>query len=305
MGQLRSALHAVAHTTASASEAVVSLDRFALEVAGAKAATLVYAIVDPHARTVTYTSAGHPPPLVIEPSGATRFLEGARSWPLAVTAPARAREEAVETLSEGATLVCYTDGLIERRGEHLGTGLERLAECASQMADLPVEDLCDQLLLTLVGAGEHADDVGLVVLRFATAEAAAYSCRIAASPDELVTMRQSLRDWLNRHGVEDPARDDILLAVGEACTNSIEHAYDDHVPGIVLIDGHRGADDVVLTVRDHGAWRARPPDPRRNRGLRLINAVMDDVAVSSPGDGGTRVRMRRRVARVSHHGSPQ
>jgi hypothetical protein len=63
----------------------------------------------------------------------------------------------------------------------------------------------------------------------------------------------------------------------------------------VVIEGRRGDDDVVLTVRDHGAWRPRPPDPRRNRGLKLIGEVMDDVVVSTPGDGGTRVRMRRRV----------
>jgi anti-sigma regulatory factor (Ser/Thr protein kinase) len=297
MGQLRSALHAIAHTTTHCSEAVAALDRFALETPGAKAATLVYAIVDPTSRTVTYTSAGHPPPLIIEPNGDTRFLEGGRSWPLAVTSPARPRVEAVDTLAPGSTLLCYTDGLIERRGEHLGTGLERLASEASKLVDAPVEDLCDELLATLVGAGEHPDDVGLVALRLATFDTPAFTCRIPAEPGELATVRRILRGWLDRQGVFDPAQDDIVLAVGEACTNAIEHAYrNDRARGVVVIEGRRGDNDVTVTVRDHGAWRPRPPDPRRNRGLKLMGEVMDDVVVSTPGDGGTRVRMRRRVA---------
>jgi PAS domain S-box-containing protein len=297
MGQLRSALHAIAHTTVHSSEAVSALDRFALEIPGAKAATLVYAIVDPTTRSVTYTSAGHPPPLVIEPDGRTRFLEEARSWPLAVTSTAKARVEAVDTLTPGSTLLCYTDGLIERRGEHLGTGLDRLACEASQLADAPVEDLCDELLAVLVGHGEHDDDVGLVALRVATLDTPAFTCRIPADSSELATVRRILRGWLDRQNVSTPTQDDILLAVGEACTNAIEHAYrDDRAIGIVVVEGRRGDDDVVLTVRDHGVWRPRPPDPSRNRGLKLIDEVMDDVVVSSVADGGTRVRMRRRVA---------
>jgi anti-sigma regulatory factor (Ser/Thr protein kinase) len=48
-------------------------------------------------------------------------------------------------------------------------------------------------------------------------------------------------------------------------------------------------------VRDYGSWRPLVPNPERNRGLRLINEVTDDVSISSVRDGGTRVEMRRSV----------
>src|SRR5262249_2821077 len=157
----------------------------------------------------------------------------------------------------------------------LGTGLERLANAAAKLADLPVEDLCDELLTALLGEGEHADDVGLVALRLVTVDTPGFSCRIPAESRERRHGRRLLRGWLERQEVPEYARGDIVLAVGEACTNAIEHAYpENHARGVVVVEGRRTLDDVVLTVRDHGSWRPRPPDPRRNRGLRLIGALM-------------------------------
>ena len=143
MGQLRSALSAVARTTDSAVEAVASLDRFAHRIEGAKATTLLYGIVDPAAGTLRYTSAGHPPALVIDVDGNARFLEDARGWPLAVTDPSRVRPEAVATVAPGSTIVLYTDGLIERRTEHLEDGLaatrvrSKRARAPARRADVP------------------------------------------------------------------------------------------------------------------------------------------------------------------------
>ncbi len=127
MGQLRSALSAVARTTDSAVEAVARLDRFAHGIEGAKATTLLYGIVDPVAGTLRYTSAGHPPALIVSPNGSARFLDGGRGWPLAVADPDRPRPEAVAELEPGSTILLYTDGLVERRNERLEDGLARLA----------------------------------------------------------------------------------------------------------------------------------------------------------------------------------
>ena len=71
----------------------------------------------------------------------------------------------------------------------------------------------------------------------------------------------------------------------------------------VVVEAHRTPEQLVLTVRDHGAWRPLVPDARRNRGLRLIAEVMDDLAVSSASDGGTRVEMRRKLAAPSSNGN--
>ena len=125
MGQLRSALSVVARTTDSAVEAVARLDRFAHDIEGAKATTLLYGIVDPAVGTLRYTSAGHPPALIVSPDGTARFLDGGRGWPLAVADPDRPRPEAVAELTPGSTILLYTDGLVERRNERLEDGLAR------------------------------------------------------------------------------------------------------------------------------------------------------------------------------------
>ncbi len=302
MGQLRSALSAVARTTDSAVEAVTSLDRFAHRIEGAKATTLLYGIVDPAAGTLRYTSAGHPPALVIDVDGNARFLEDARGWPLAVTDPSRVRPEAVATVAPGSTIVLYTDGLIERRTEHLEAGLARLACAASARVHLPVERMADELLDELVG-GERRDDVALVVLRTAHAESVAFTCRVPATPEELVNVRRELRRWLEGQDVPVAVSEDVVLAVGEACSNAVEHAYAGRTGETVVVEAHRTPEQLVLTVRDHGAWRPLVPDARRNRGLRLIAEVMDDLAVSSASDGGTRVEMRRKLATPSSNGN--
>ena len=293
MGQLRSALGALAHTTPSASEAVERLDEFARRVPGAHATTVCYGIVDTAARTFRFTAAGHPPPLVIDPAGAARFLEEARAWPIAV-APARARPEATVELPEGCTLLLYTDGLVERRDRSIADGMAALAAAASARSQLPVEELCDELLETLVPGGP-ADDIALVALRFVTLTASSFTWRFDASPAELATARHHLRDWMAGQSLPDRVRDDVVLAAGEACTNAIEHAYSTTSHQQVVLEVQRGDSDIVVSVRDYGSWRPLAPDPRRNRGFHLMAAVMDDVAVSPTVHGGTRIRMRRRV----------
>jgi PAS domain S-box-containing protein len=294
MGQLRSALSAVARTTDSAVEAVARLDRFAHDIDGAKATTLLYGIVDPVAGTLRYTSAGHPPALVIAPNGTAHFLDGGRGWPLAVADPDRPRPEAVAELEPGSTILLYTDGLVERRNERLEDGLARLACSAASRAELPVEQLCDELLDELLGAG-HSDDVALVALRMMSPTASSFTCRVPATADELAHVRRELREWLVEQELPASIRDDMLLAVGEACSNAVEHAYTGAARDSVVIEGFRSREQLVFTVRDYGAWRPLVINPERNRGLRLITEVTDDVKISSARDRGTRVEMRRSV----------
>ncbi|GHH91999.1 SpoIIE family protein phosphatase [Streptomyces capillispiralis] len=112
---------------------------------------------------LTYSVAGHPPPLLVGTDGTARFLYDARS-PLLGLVPEPEYGSATEPLPAGSTLLLYTDGLVERRGEDLTVGLERLRREASGAVRLPLEDFCDRLLdnlLTTVGD----DDVALVAVR--------------------------------------------------------------------------------------------------------------------------------------------
>ena len=292
MGQLRSALSALARTTDSAVEAVAHLDRFAHRVDGAKATTLLYGIVDPAAGTLRYTSAGHPPALVVDADGSAHFLEGGRGWPLAVADPDRPRPEDVAALAPGSTLLLYTDGLVERRSERLEDGLARLAAAAASRSELPVERLCDELLEELVGE-QRNDDVALVVLRMSCAASPSFTCRVPASAESLASVRRALREWLRGQDLPSALQEDVVLAVGEACSNAIEHAYASSARAAIVIEGFRSPEQLVLTVRDNGRWRPLVPNPARNRGLRLIAEVTDAFEITSPSDGGTRIEMRR------------
>jgi PAS domain S-box-containing protein len=291
MGQLRSASSAIARTTDSAVEAVARLDRFAHGVEGARATTLLYGVVDSANGTLRYTSAGHPPALVVEEDGTATFLQDARGWPLGVADPDRARPEAVAVLPPGSTIVLYTDGLVERRTERLEVGFGRLADAAAARAALPVEEFCDELLDELVADG-HPDDVALVALRIVVPAAPSFTCRIAAVPPALSHVRGEMRMWLAAQGLPEPLHDDMVLAVGEACSNAIEHAYSVTERDTVVVEGFRRDGHLVFTVRDYGCWRPLVPNPQRNRGLRLMHEVTDDVKISSTRHGGTRVEMR-------------
>ena len=92
-------------------------------------ATVLLAVIDPAAATVDYASAGHPPPLVVAPGGEASFLGGGRGVPLGALERAP-YTTATAQLEPGSTLLFYTDGLIEQRGEHPDEGLERLRSAA-------------------------------------------------------------------------------------------------------------------------------------------------------------------------------
>ncbi|MBB2923521.1 PP2C family protein-serine/threonine phosphatase [Cellulomonas cellasea] len=160
MGQLRSAARALLLQDLAPAATLDGLDRFAATLPGAECASVVCAVVDERARTVTYSKAGHPPPLVLSGTG-SRWLEDGTGTLLGL-AP-HPRPEATATFERGETLVLYTDGLIERRGEGLDDGLARLARIAvATVAQRPVDQLGDLLIGTMLDVGAR-DDVALVV----------------------------------------------------------------------------------------------------------------------------------------------
>jgi serine phosphatase RsbU (regulator of sigma subunit) len=132
-------------------------------VIGARCSTVFCAVINPHARTLCYSSAGHPPAILVDAAGDHRLLEHAQSPPLAVVDTIY-RPEADATLPAGSTLLLYTDGLIERRQESLEIGIDRaVAALVSCRASAP-DDLADRLTAQLLADG-HADDVAFLLYR--------------------------------------------------------------------------------------------------------------------------------------------
>ncbi|MEU9475195.1 SpoIIE family protein phosphatase [Streptomyces sp. NPDC048191] len=165
MGQLRSALTAASLVSEGPARALEVLGLYARTVDGAENTTVATAFVDWEARTLTYSSAGHPPPGLLRQDGTVEFLDQATDPPLAARPEHAPRIQAVAAFREGAALVLYTDGLIERRGEDIDTGLARLADSlARHRADDP-EALADAVLGDLLPPGGATDDTALVIVR--------------------------------------------------------------------------------------------------------------------------------------------
>ncbi|MFJ9134169.1 PP2C family protein-serine/threonine phosphatase [Streptomyces sp. NPDC102256] len=165
MGQLRSALSAASRASSSPARALEVLGLYARSVQGAESTTAVTVRADWESHSLTYSSAGHLPPLLLRGDGRVEFLDRATDPPLGARPDHVARPEATTDFAEGDTLVLYTDGLVERRGEDIDVGLRRLAASLSDhRADEP-EVLADALLSELLPPGGATDDTALVILR--------------------------------------------------------------------------------------------------------------------------------------------
>jgi len=290
MGQLRMALRAYALQDPSPVSVMSGVHRLVSQLPMPAMVTLMYLVFEPSTRTLRFTNAGHPPPQVFG-GGESRYLEDALSPPLGVTADVTFTEGS-QDLWPGATLLLYTDGLIERRRESIQVGLDRLVREAAHHEGADVDGLCDHILSSLIESDHVADDIALVALRPLSLVGGPLHLNLPAEPRMLVDARRALRQWLRDSGVAMDDEGEILVACGEACANVVRHAYTT-APGTMELDAHIVEGLLEVSVRDRGTWRA-PADRGGGWGLQLIHGLMDSVNVHHTADG-TVVRMRRQV----------
>lgn len=167
MGQLRSAVRALASAQQGPASLLESLDRFVEPLERAQSATVAYAEIALHSGQLRFASAGHPPSLLLEDGGRARFLWDAQSPPVGANLRRLPRLEAQLTLRPDARLLLYTDGLVERRGEPLDVGLQRLADHFVARRATPLPQLVDELADDMSAAGRSDDDVCLLCFSFA------------------------------------------------------------------------------------------------------------------------------------------
>ncbi|MEV6388253.1 ATP-binding protein [Nocardia xishanensis] len=113
-----------------------------------------------------------------------------------------------------------------------------------------------------------------------------------ATADRLAEVRHAVQQWLEQCGIGSDRSYDVLLAIGEACTNAVEHGHRGD-GGIVRVRASYSGGELRVTVADRGCWK--PPDAGtvsvRGRGLAIIRAVIPEVSITT-GDSGTTVAMR-------------
>ena len=288
MAQLRTALRAYAVDGHDPAAVVERVSRLLGYLSPGTMTTAAYAELDPEAGTATIVSAGHPPPLLIEPDGTARFLDVEGDPALGVSAMTRFRAHRC-TVPSGSTLLVYTDGVVEVRGESIDEGLERMRVLAERRVGDGVEALCDAVISELVADGRPSDDVALMAVHVHPI-GNRLQARWPARAASLADVRHLLRRWLRHHGAADEEAYDITVACQEACANAVEHAY---APGVQTfqIDATYSGGAVEIVVTDSGQWR-EPRGTNRGRGLPLMRTLMDDVELRS-GEDGTSIVMHR------------
>jgi len=293
MGQLRSVLAAQLLDGCSPASALERLDRFAARVAGSAGSTCACLLYDWSTGVLRWTLAGHPPVLLVGGPGGARFLGGTDTGGSGAVLGVRGRPPYVEGSAEvaaGSSIVLYTDGLVERRGELLDTGLDRLATAAVGLAGLGPAELVAALAEATLGSAGPADDVALLVVRAVPAPLAG---RLPARGESMRVLRRLVADWERAAGLPAELAEDLELALGEAGANAAEHAYPEAEGGEFAYTVARRADgDIEVTVRDHGRWRPVPADNgHRGHGLRVIGEIAADLQIDR-GPDGTQVRFR-------------
>ncbi len=295
VGRLRSALRAYALEGHEPAVVVEQLNRLIwTEEDESQMATLIYLVVDPVAEQLRWVNAGHPPALLLNDGRTPEFLEGGSSVPLGVL-PFPEFEESSVAIDQGATVVLYTDGLVERPGEHIDTGLDRLADAVRGNSTDP-QQICDRVLRELVPEVGAPDDVAMLTLR-TIPMADRFTVELPTEPEALASMRAVLRRWLRHVDGSEHEIAEVVTACGEAATNAIEHAG----TGVPFeISGQANGRTVEIEVRDHGGWRP-PREGGRGRGISLMQALMDTVEVE-PTPDGTTVRMQRTLLDAKANG---
>ena len=231
MGQVRSACRALLFQNPSPATALEWLDRFAARLPGAQCTTAVCAVLDPDTGELVYSSAGHPPAILVHADGTSRLLDDGHTIALGIR-PHRCRPEASVTVPARATLVLYTDGLVERRRTPLDDGIARAADFIQEGLAAPLDHLANQIMSRLAPGGGYQDDVALLMYR----QPAPLELEFPAHVSQVSATRRALRGWLKRAGVDPGETMKVLIAAGEAVANAIEHGHRESPEGRVRLD---------------------------------------------------------------------
>ena len=289
MGQLRSALGAAAATGAEPDAVMAMTDAFARRFPQAVCTTAAYALVDPAVASLRWSCAGHPPPVVVDPGGAHLLWEGRRT-PLGVATNGEATVGEID-LAPGSLVFLYTDGLVERRGETLDVGLDRLLRAVDRHRMLPLGELCDRVLDDMAPDEGNRDDVAIVALRTVTASTERFVDAHPATSGALAPARRRLRSWLRDNGWKSDTVDTVLLGIGEAVSNAVEHGSNFDASRAIGIEVVPVGDDLVASVTDSGFWdadsAARSTQLGRGRGLLIMETVAETVELRRSRAGTT------------------
>ena len=259
--------------------------------------TVLAGVIAPDRATVAFSTAGHPPALVVgRPADG---IDYAGAPPLGVVSGTD-RELTEVPIASPSSIILYTDGLIEGRADETSSerfGVERVEEL---LRDVDPGAVDETELGRLVEAATNAhgsclpDDVALRAVNLApTGWSRSWPAEIESVPE----LRAEVERFARGEGLDDAAVHAVKLAVAEVASNAVVHGYVGRpLPGKLTIQGHRAGDLLHVTVSDDGTGlRPRSDSPGLGLGLAMIAQLADGLDIDTPPAGGTVVRLRFRV----------
>jgi GAF domain-containing protein/anti-sigma regulatory factor (Ser/Thr protein kinase) len=303
MGQVRSAIRAYAVAGQSPTEVLASLDRLFDALVEDRVVTAVVGTFDPSTGRVCLSNAGHPPPLVLRADGDARFSPLQRSLLIAAGLGGAPRPLDELVLQPGDSLIMYSDGLIERRGEPITSGMDRLAAMATAMADDSWPERPAVAFASGLSDEERTDDVVVLCLGYAGAPGS----RLATAPagtrrdgmlgtlrdgrstlnlEPVVESTPVARHWVAAHLRDVPAEvvECAGLLTSELVTNAVLHAGTplcvtlNILPDRIRVDVADG-NPSFPSLKDYGR------DAATGRGLTLFNTLSSNWGVEAAGGG--------------------
>ncbi|WP_328468605.1 SpoIIE family protein phosphatase [Streptomyces sp. NBC_00448] len=284
MGQLRTTVQTLAGLDLAPQEVLYHLDEQAQRLGQDRMATCVYAVYDPIAHRLVVANAGHPPPVLLHADGLAEVLRVPPGAPIGVGG---VPFEAVELPAPaGATLLLYTDGLVESRTRDVWGGIEllreRLHDAATVVSPPPLEPLCDEVL-EILGPGDRDDDIALLAARFAgIAPSDVAYWFLEPQAQTAGRARRLVRQALMRWGLDDQV-DAAELLVSEIVTNAVRYAERPVTLRLLRTDVLRcevGDDAPLLPRMRHAA-----PEEEGGRGLYLVNRMAQRWGATRLGAG--------------------
>ena len=295
MGQVRSAIRAYAVSGLSPTQVLSSLDHLFDTLIEDRVVTAVVGTITPSTGRVVLSNAGHPPPLVVRADGSATFCPMQRTLLIAagLSGSPRPRDELV--LDRGDSLIMYSDGLIERRGEVITHGMERLADTATVVARAGWPDHPAVTFASMLSVEERTDDIVVLCINYTGSS----NGRISASPvgtsrdgmstlhlEPVVESTPVARHWVAAHLRDLPAEVSgcAALLTSELVTNAVLHAATPMsitlhtLPDRIRIDVADG-NPAFPSVKEYGK------DAATGRGLTLFNTLASNWGVQAV-DGG-------------------
>lgn len=294
MSRLRGAMRSTALRDPSPSAVLADLDAFAALMEDVEGASVFYGVLDSTTGELSYTTAGHPAPLVVEGDGSAAFLPVTPRPPLG-SLPGSETPVHRFVLGQGATLVLFSNGALAGGGGDYAVAFDRLVAASREVLGRPgagdpvtASGLAVEIAELVRPPQDWPDDVAVLVAHRRATTMEPLELDLLAVPASLPGIRRRLGAWLAGLGMGEDERVGVMAAVGEACANAAEHAYSGSEPGSMTVRARVDEDGVLtVAVHDDGTWRPPDRDPGdRGRGLLIMRQLVDGVSLDDR-DGTT------------------